>query len=444
MSLPLNMSLAERMASLPKAERDALLAEMPASTLEALTWDFDFWARPSQQPPPGMWRYWLISSGRGFGKNYAAVGWVRKVHKIYPRMALIARTTNDAREVMLEGESGILKLTPPDDRPIYNPTKKRLTWPNGAVASVFSSDEPEALRGPQSYAFWADELCAWKYPKECWDNLMFGFRLGQNPRGLITTTPKPISLYKKLLKDASCHVTRGSTYENIANLSPAYIETIIKPYEGTRLGKQELHGELVEDTAGALWQAARIHELRVDEAPELVRVVVAIDPQTTADGEDSGATGIVVAGRGVDGHGYVLADLTLKGSPDAWARAAVIAYHRYKADRIVAEVNQGGDMVEHTIRTVEPDVPFRKVHAKRGKYLRAEPVAALYEQGKCHHIGVHPKLEEEQTTWIPGMKSPHRVDALTYALTDLMIETTPLITPQFDSRFGRRASLWRV
>lgn len=321
-------------------------------------------------------------------------------------MALVAPTAADARDVMVEGESGILAISPPWCRPVYEPSKRRLTWPNGAIATLYSADKPDRLRGPQHDGAWADEVGSWRYP-EAWDNLMFGLRLGADPRCVVTTTPRPVKLIRNLVGDPTTAETRGSTYENRDNLAQAFLNTIVKKYEGTRLGRQELYGELLDDVPGALWQRKVLDDLRREKAPDLARVVVAIDPATTSE-EDSNETGIVAAGLGVDGHGYVLDDASLRDSPSAWARAAVRLYYRRQADRIVAEVNNGGDLVETVLRTVDPRVSYKGVHAARGKVIRAEPVAALYEQGRVHHVGLFEDLEDQLCNWVPGMDSPDR------------------------------------
>lgn len=383
-------------------------------------------ARSNQIAPEGDWWLWLILAGRGFGKTRTGAEWVHENVDRVGRWHFVAPTASDARDTMVEGESGLLATAPPGKRPIYEPSKRRLTWPNGSSGLLFSAEEPERLRGPQCEGFWADELAAWKYLRETWDQLMFGFRLGDHPRGVVTTTPKPVELIRELLKMPGVVPTRGSTYENRSNLSPVFFEQIIARYEGTRLGRQELNAELLEDVEGALWTLRAIDVLRVREHPPLRRVVVAIDPAVTS-GADSDETGIVVAGLGEDGHGYVIEDLSGRHSPDGWARMAVDAYRTQRADRIIGEANNGGDLVEVNIRTVDRHAPYRKVHASRGKRTRAEPVAALYEQGKIHHVGGFPELEDQMTQWVPGtgMDSPDRMDALVWALTEIMLQDTP-------------------
>lgn len=346
------------------------------------------------------------------------------------RVALIAPTAADARDVMVEGESGILAVSPPWNRPKYEPSKRRLTWPNGAIATLYSADEPERLRGPQHDLAWPDELGAWRYA-QAWDMLMFGLRLGKHPRAVVTTTPRPTRLIRDLLASPSTHVTRGSTYDNAPNLAPAFLEQIVRKYEGTRLGRQELYAEVLDDVPGALWTRALLEAARAHAPhPEYQRVVVAIDPAVTS-GPDSDETGIIVAALATDGMLDVLADRTCRMSPDGWARRAITALDEFQADRVVAEVNNGGDLVEATLRTVRPSVPYRKVHASRGKRIRAEPIAALYEQGRVRHHGDLEQLEDQMLTFLPegSDSSPDRVDALVWALTELVDTTVPLPAP---------------
>lgn len=380
--------------------------------------------RPNQQPPPGDWRTWLILAGRGWGKTRTGAEWVRAQAEAgtVPRLALVAPTAADVRDVMVEGESGILAISPPHWRPTYEPSKRRLTWPNGVLATTYSADEPDRLRGPQHGGGWADEVGAWKYP-ETWDMLQFGMRLGTDPRQVVTTTPRPIKLLRDLIKQATTVITRGATYENADNLAPAFLEQIVARYEGTRLGRQELQGELLDDVEGALWQRAQFDERRA--APDLQRVVVAIDPAATS-GEQSDETGIVVAGLGVDGLGYVLADRSCRLSPDGWARRAIAAFDEFGADRVVVEVNNGGEMVTQTLQTVRPTLPIVAVHASRGKQARAEPVAALYEQQRVWHTASWDLLEDQLCAWTPASgQSPDRLDALVWALTELMLTGGP-------------------
>lgn len=428
------------LASLPDSDRTKLLHELNPADAGALLEDWVFWARPNQMPPLGDWTTWLILAGRGFGKTRCGAEWVcARVAGHTPliaapgaarRIALVAETSADARDVIVEGESGILACSPAATRPRYEPSKRRLSWPNGAIATLYNAVEPDQLRGPQHDAAWSDELAKWRYGQQTWDNLQLGLRLGAQPRQVVTTTPRPIKVLRDIMSDPTTAVTRGSTYENMANLAPSFIKRIIRKYEGTRLGRQELNGEMLEDVPGALWHRVRIDELRRREVPELLRIVVAIDPAASS-GESSNETGIIVAGLGADGHGYVLEDVSLRGTPDAWGRAAVNAYRRWRAERIIGEVNNGGEMIEHVIRTIDPVASYKAVRASRGKVARAEPVAALDEQGRVHHVGAFPELEDQMCILTSDFdrrtagQSPDRVDARVWALTELMLEAEP-------------------
>lgn len=389
-------------------------------------------ARPNQLPPAGNWRIWLLLAGRGFGKTRTGAEWVRGLAETGKagRIALIGPTAADVRDVMIEGQSGLLAISPAAFRPRYEPSRRRLIWPNGAIATAYSADEPERLRGPQHDSAWADEAASWRYPA-AWDMLMFGLRLGDDPRAVVTTTPKPVVLVRQLLAHPCCVTTRGSSYENRANLAPAFFEQITARYEGTRLGRQELYAEFLDDTPGALWTRAMIEECRRHRSPELARVVVAIDPAVTSGG-GANETGIIVAGKDTAGRGYVLADLSCRLGPDGWARRAVGAFDDFQADRIVAEVNQGGDLVENVLRTVDSTIPFRALRASRGKAVRAEPIAALYEQKRISHVGGFAQLEDQMCAFAAGAStgggglstsslSPDRVDALVWAFTDLLL-----------------------
>jgi phage terminase large subunit-like protein len=423
------------LASLPEALRNDLIAKLSPAEARALLYDWPFWARPTQLPPAGSWRVWLLLAGRGFGKTRTGAELIRArvVAQTARRLALVAPTAGDARDVMVEGDSGILAISPPWERPRYEPSKRRLTWPNGAVATLFSADEPERLRGPQHDSAWCDELASWRYP-EAWDMLMFGLRLGTDPRAVVTTTPRPTKLLRELIADPTVVVTRGSTYENRPNLAPAFLGQIVRKYEGTRLGRQELEAELLEDVPGALWNRGLIEATRARTAPALIRVVVAIDPAASST-DDADETGIIVAGKDGEGQGWLLADASGRYQPTEWAKTAISAYRAHSADRIVAEVNNGGEMVEATLRMIDPNAPFAAVRASRGKVTRAEPVAALYEQGRIHHLGVFPQLEDQMCAFTPDAHgnsrsrsagySPDRVDALVWALTDLLVTPMP-------------------
>lgn len=337
----------------------------------------------------------------------------------------MAATAADVRDVVIEGDSGLCSIAPDVH---YEPSKRRITWPNGAQASLFSADEPDRLRGPQFHWAICDELAAWRYP-QAWDMLLLGLRLGVDPRCAVATTPRPTRIIKDLMSNQTTYITRGSTYENRDNLADAFFDQIVSQYEGTRLGRQEINAEVLEDVPGAMWNRDTLEKTRVTSAPQLTRIVVAVDPEATAS-ETSAETGIIVAGLGVDHHGYILDDRTIKGSPHAWASQAVAAYHTRKADRIIYETNQGGDMVAHTLRSVDQAVPLKGVHASRGKQARAEPVAALYEQDKVHHVGVFADLEDQLCNWTAnsGAASPDRLDALVWALTELMIGAQTTVT----------------
>ncbi len=401
-----------------------MLQSLSQEQAAALLYDWAFWARLEQLPPPGDWFVWLLRSGRGFGKTRTGAEWVRAEVESgrRGRIALVGQSKADVRDTMIEvGESAILNISPPWCRPIYEVSKRRLTWPNGAIAVAYSGDEPDQLRGPQHDGAWVDELAKMRYPQETWDNLELGLRLGPHPQVVVTSTPRPIPIIRKLLADPDTVDVRGSTYDNAANLSPKALERWRRKYEGTRLGRQELHGEILEDVPGALWKRTQIEMLRVQGAPELVRVVVGVDPAASSS-EDAADTGIVAAGLGANGHGYVLADSTAHGTPAEWARAAIGLYYSTRADRIVGEVNNGGEMVGYTLMTVDPTVSYKAVRASRGKYTRAEPIAALYEQGRVHHVGTFPDLEDQMCTWVPGEESPDRMDALVWTLTELFLE----------------------
>ena len=372
----------------------ALLAEAfgdrPASHLAIVLANWQLWARDDQLPPVlagDGWRNWLVLGGRGAGKTRAGAEWVRALalghayatDQPASRIALVAETYHDARSVMVEGVSGLLSVHTHNDQPLFEPSRNQLTWPNGAIAQLFSGDDPAGLRGPQFDAAWCDELAKWRRGEETWDMLQFALRLGSRPRQMVTTTPRNCPLLTRILADPMTVMTRAATAANAANLAPSFVAEMQRRYAGTALGRQELDGEIITEIAGALWRQDWIERLRISAAPELVRVVVALDPPVTST-KASDACGIVVAGLGEDGRGYVLADRTIQGfEPHVWARATIAAYRDFKADRIVAEANQGGDMVVSVLRQVDDTVPVRKVHATRGKWLRAEPVAALYQ-----------------------------------------------------------------
>jgi phage terminase large subunit-like protein len=457
----LEKSLATKFAEQPDSVRREVIEKLDPEKLLALRHDWHYWARPSQLAPKpgepcvtdgcnchGNWRYWVLLAGRGYGKTKAGAEWVNEMVRdgIYKRFHLVGATASDVRDIMVEGPSGVVTVSHPDFPASYHPTKRKVTWPNGAQALCFSADEPERLRGEQCEAAWVDEICSWRYP-QAWTQLMLGLRLGHNPRVVVTTTPKPTKLIKDLVKNPATHLTKGSTYDNIHNLASAFTDEITRAYEGTRFGRQELYAEILEDSPGALWQFSVIDENRVDaeNLPPFKRVVIGVDPAVSF-GEDSDETGIVVAALGTDNHAYVLDDLSGRYRVEDWSRKVVVAYYKHMADRVVAERNNGGDMVENTLRVVEPNLSYRDVHATRSKQLRAEPVAAAYEQGRVHHVGVFDKLEEQQVTWEPGMSSPDRIDAAVYALTDLIIRNQGAIFLQVaddDELFSSRSE-WRI
>jgi phage terminase large subunit-like protein len=403
----------------------------------AVRYNWRFWARPSQLSPRGrQWSTWLILAGRGFGKTRAGAeyvrGWAQKDGSA--RIALVGATWADVRDVMVEGPSGLIAIAPPAKRPRFESSKRRLVWPNGAMAFLYSAEEPDQLRGPEHHLAWCDELAKWEKPEAAWTNLRLGLRLGERPRTVVTTTPRPLPLLKELMADPKVAVTRGATRENATNLPPAFLEAVEAAFAGTRLGRQELEGELVEEVEGALWTPAMIERARqagrAGPGP-LARVVVAVDPPAGT-GPAADACGIIVAARAADGLAWVLADRSVQGlSPEGWARAVAAAAAEFAADRVVAEVNNGGAMVESVLRAVEPDLPVRQVRAAHGKVARAEPVAALYEAGRVAHAARFERLEAELEGLLAGGghagpgRSPDRADALVWALSELMLGGSP-------------------
>ncbi|PZN99329.1 MAG: ATP-binding protein [Hyphomicrobiales bacterium] len=405
---------------------------------EVLKAEWLIWARPDQKPPEPLWSIWLVLGGRGAGKTRTGAEWVKGMalgHEPYAqvateRIALVGETQGQVRDVMIEGVSGLMAIHTRWERPSWYPSRRRLEWPNGAIAQAFSAEDPEGLRGPQFGAAWSDELAKWPNLQECWDMLQFGLRLGDRPRQIVTTTPRPVPLIKRLLAesqaaDGRVAVSRAATSANRFNLAADFIRSVTASYGGTRLGRQELDGELVEESADALWTRAIIEDCREREAPALARIVVAVDPPASSS-QRADSCGLVVAGIDSDGLGHVLEDGTVSGArPHEWAAKAVALYRRFEADALVVEVNQGGEMATAVIREVDPGVPVTAVRATRGKYLRAEPVAALYAQGKVRHAGAFPALEDEMCDFGPGGlssgRSPDRLDALVWALTHLML-----------------------
>ena len=460
-----------------KLLRNEHLKTIDLSKLESLTDEeadellhtWELWARPNQLEPAAVlengehWVTWLILAGRGFGKTRCGaetvIKWVREGH--CKRIALVAEDSADARDVMVEGESGILACSPRDFKPKYEPSKRRLTWPNGAVATLFSAEDFDSLRGPQFDGAWCDELCKWRYAQEAWDNLQFGLRLGEHPKQIVTTTPRPIRLLKDIILRSDTAITKGSTMENLVNLAPPFRKQVVDRYLGTRIGRQELNAEILDDVPGALWNRMMIDETRIRPVdaetpialPHFMRVLVAVDPAKEVDKKksekkgvdiDSGGggyaeTGIIVVGLTQEGHGYVLEDLSFHGTPEEWGQVAVMAYDDWAADLLVYEANQGGEMVAAVLRQAakslkdegkrEADfVPLKAVHATKGKYVRAEPVSQLYEQKKVHHVGYFGELEDQMCEYTPDGSmgySPDRMDALVWGLTELMVGSIP-------------------
>jgi phage terminase large subunit-like protein len=426
-------------ASAKAGTLNELIAASSARSREALLKDWEVWAREDQLPPEGAWRNWLILGGRGAGKTRAGAEWVRGVAlgrrrfgEAARQIALVGESWNDAREVMIEGVSGLLSIHARWERPQWEPSRRRLEWPNGAVAYAFSADDPESLRGPQFDAAWCDELCKWRRAQAAFDMLQFGLRSGANPRAAITTTPRSIPLLKRLLADPATAVSRAATKANALQLAPQFLEQMLVRYAGTRLGRQELDGELIEARADSLFPRERVECARVDTHPPLARIVVAIDPPVSSR-EGADACGIVAAGVDDEGKVFVLADESEAGlSPLAWASRAIALYRRLEADRIVVEVNQGGEMARAVLHETDASVPVSEVRATRGKVLRAEPVAALYEQGRVSHVGAFPLLEDEMANFgadgLSNGRSPDRLDALVWAITSLVLmprEATP-------------------
>lgn len=417
---------------------EAFLRTLTEPDLTRLRHDWQVWARDDQLPPPiapdgRTWSTWLVLGGRGAGKTRAGAEWVRAMALgIQPvaarpvgRLALVGETLGDARAVMVEGVSGLLAVHADVERPTFEASKRQVVWANGAKAQLFSADDPESLRGPQFDAAWCDELCKWRYGEATWDMLQFALRLGEYPRQAVTTTPRPTPLLKRIIADPATVLAKARTADNAHNLASTFLDAVTQRYGGTRLGRQELDGEIIEDREDTLWPRERIEAGRVRRQPSLARIVVAVDPPVTS-GKKADACGIVVAGLGEDGRGYILADRTVQGrQPLVWAEAAVRAYHNWMADHIVAEVNQGGELVAGVLRQVDHGVPVKMVRATRGKWVRAEPVAALYAQGRVHHVGTFPELEDQLADFGPdglsGGRSPDRMDALVWALSELML-----------------------
>ena len=426
---PNGISEADKFRQLSEEERKQRLSSLSTQECDALLHDWSYWRRPTQALPPGQWVTWMIMAGRGFGKSRTGAEVVRQWVRVCPMVNLIGPTADDARDIMIEGESGILAICPADERPSYRKTERKLLWPNGAISLIFTADEPERLRGKQHMKLWCDEIAAWRYA-ESWAQAKLGLRLGANPQIVGTTTPKPTALIKEIIHDPTTIVTRGTTYQNKDNLSPVFLAEVVRKYEGTRLGRQELNAELLEANPGALWNQANIDNDRVDPDyfwreiyPTLARIIVAIDPPASSEA-DSDEAGIVTVGRDKRNppHFYVFDDRSGIFSPNEWAAKGIAAFQSFKADRVVGEVNNGGEMVESTLHNLNPNIPFKALHASKGKITRAEPVAALYEQHRVHHVGIFGTLEDQCCDYDPATAdwSPDRMDALVWATTELM------------------------
>ncbi|PCI33399.1 MAG: ATP-binding protein [Alphaproteobacteria bacterium] len=431
-----NRSLAEWISALDPTRRQELLRDLTEDECEALNYDWSFWARQNQLPPEGKWFCWLILAGRGFGKTRTAVEWIRDMVEgdsplIAPkgapeRIALVADTHLDGKLTMIEGESGLLAATPKSFMPTFYSSNKKLVWPNGVQAFLYSAESPDQLRGPQHHVAWADEMAKWRYIEETWSNLLLGLRLGKEPKVLATTTPRNIPLLRRLVEDGATRIVRGSTFDNRSNLPQSFFDQVVGQYDGTRIGRQEIYGEILTDVPGALWTRDLLETIRIRQVPDFERIVVAVDPPVTS-GKKADTCGIIVAGLDRNKTAYILEDCSVQGlSPHGWAKAALSAYHRFDADRLVAEVNNGGELVESLLRQIDPNVSYRAVRASRGKVLRAEPVAALYEQGRVMHRGFFSELEDQMCSLTPdgldGGKSPDRVDAMVWAVTELLLK----------------------
>ena len=442
-------------ASIAGGHLNEVLNELTRDELEFIAWDWQVWARedqlaPADAAPPALaehassngaadWRVWMVLGGRGSGKTRAGAEWVRsiacaasgrqrtaKAGRGSARIALIGKTLVDVRNVMVEGQSGLLAIHPRHERPLFEPSKRRLTWPNGSIAELFSADEAESLRGPQFSAAWCDELAKWRGAERAWDMLQFALRLGEKPRAVVTTTPRASKTLRKIIADAATMSVKLATADNEMNLAPTFLAEMTRRYGGSALGRQELYGDLLDETADGLWRRHWFEEARVGAAPEMRRVVVAVDPPVTATAR-SDACGIIVAGLADDRRAYVIADRTIQGrSPEVWAKAALAAYDDFGADCLVAEVNQGGDMVVSVLKQFRENLPVVKVRASRGKWVRAEPVAALYAEGRVAHAGCFEALEDQMCSFggdgtVAG-KSPDRADALVWAITELLLK----------------------
>jgi len=429
--------------TLPPKEVEAAIKSLPPDQAEALKYMWDFWARPNQRLPEGGWTNWLLLAGRGFGKTRTGAETIRKWIKMGFNYAnLIGATKDDAREIMVLGESGILDVCPRDERPLYKKNESKLVWPNGATSLIFSADEPERLRGKQHMKLWGDELCAWRYP-EAWDQAQFGLRLGKRPQNVTSTTPRPSMMLKEIMASEDTRISTGSSYENKDNLAPEFFKKITSKYEGTRLGRQELEGKVLEDIEGALFSITNIEANRWDRIPKMRRTVVAVDPAVSTE-EKSNETGIVTVGLTDTAHGVVIEDGSGIFSPRDWGERAVETFYRLGADVIVAEVNNGGDLVGEVIRSIDHKVPFKPVRATRGKVKRAEPIASLYEQGFIHHYGYLKELEDQMEVFTVDFNtrqagfSPDRLDALVWGLTEILTMISVRATKNIEELVIRR------
>jgi phage terminase large subunit-like protein len=421
------LSPAEQIALLSPTERAQWFKGKSEAECERYETDWSYWARPNQRAPDHAWRTWLVMAGRGFGKTRMGAEWVRAQAEAngHFRIALVGATLTEVRNIMVEGQSGLLAIAPLHTRPVYEASLRRLTWNNGAIATLYSAGEPESLRGPEHHIAWCDEVAKWERAEMTWTNLAMTLRLNDQPQVMATTTPRPVPLIRRLVAEPGVAITRGRTRDNRVNLSANWLSAMQSIYGQTRLGRQELDGELIEDVEGALWSRATIEACRVASAPQLRRVVIGVDPPASVGGD---ACGIVAVGLGVDGNAYVLGDHSVSGrSPEGWARAVAEAAARWKADRVVAESNNGGNMVESTLRGAAVHMPVKRVHATHGKVTRAEPVAVLYQSGRAFHVGAFPALEDELCGLIAGGgyegpgKSPDRADACVWAYNELML-----------------------
>lgn len=425
------MITVEQIRALPDNSKAQFFKSLNKEEKYKLLYTWEMWAREGQLEPEELGKngkfIWFAMAGRGWGKTRVFVEWlIKKIQQDgYRHITLAGAAADEVRDIMIEGESGILENSPPWFYPMYEPSKKKLTWPNGAIAKIVYGSEPNKSRGMQSDLIWADEIAKWKHPEETFDNLMMGLRLGKNPLCGVSSTPKPTKFIKNLGNREETILTIGTTMENVENLAPPFLKTIVSKYKGTRLGKQELEAKLLDDNPNALWSRVWLDEYRIKNAPEMYKVIVAIDPSVSdpkETAENNAECGIVVVGeakvKGEDEpHYFVIEDLSIMARPLGWARKAVSGYKVHMADRIIAEKNNGGEMVKDNLHNVDSKVPVSLVWASRGKHTRAEPVSSLYEQGRVHHVGTFDELEDQLCEWEPGMKSPDRLDAVVWGIS---------------------------